>query len=172
MDSSNKYMSQIPFRTGFGYDVHRLSDGYELWLGGVKVPYEQGLEGHSDADVLLHSVWDALLGAASLGDIWVHFPPSDMAYKGIDSKILLSRSCALVREAGYEIGNIDATIAAEAPKINPHIPQMRRVMAEVMGIPETAISLKATTTERLGFVGHREGMEAYATALIAVKGAF
>ena len=172
MDSSNKYMSQIPFRTGFGYDVHRLSDGYELWLGGVKVPYEQGLEGHSDADVLLHAVCDALLGAAALGDIGVHFPPSDMAYKGIDSKILLSRSCTLVRKAGYEIGNIDATIAAEAPKINPHIPQMRRVMAEVMGISETAISLKATTTERLGFVGHREGMEAYATALIAVKGAF
>ena len=102
----------------------------------------------------------------------MHFPPSDMAYTGIDSKILLSRSCALVREAGYEIGNIDATIAAEAPKINPYIPQMRRVMSEVMDIPETAISLKATTTERLGFVGHREGMEAYATALIAIKGAF
>ena len=101
------YMPQIPFRTGFGYDVHRLSNGYELWLGGVKIPFEQGLEGHSDADVLLHAICDALLGAAALGDIGVHFPPSDMAYKGIDSKILLSRSCALVREAGYEIGNID-----------------------------------------------------------------
>ena len=165
-------MPQIPFRTGFGYDVHRLSDGYELWLGGVKIPFEQGLEGHSDADVLLHAVCDALLGAAALGDIGVHFPPSDMAYKGIDSKILLSRSCALVREAGYEIGNIDATVAAEAPKINPHIPEMRRVMAEVMGIPESAISLKATTAERMGFVGRREGREAFATALIAVKGAF
>ena len=131
---------------GFGYDVHRLSDGYELWLGGVKIPFEQGLEGHSDADVLLHAVCDALLGAAALGDIGVHFPPSDMAYKGIDSKILLSRSCTLVREAGYEIGNIDATVAAEAPKINPHIPEMRRVMAEVMGIPESAISLKAPLT--------------------------
>jgi len=166
------YMPQIPFRTGFGYDVHRLSDGYELWLGGVKIPFEQGLEGHSDADVLLHAVCDALLGAAALGDIGVHFPPSDMAYKGIDSKILLNRSCALVREAGYEIGNIDATVAAEAPKINPHIPEMRRVMAEVMGIPESAISLKATTAERMGFVGRREGMEAFATALIAIKGAF
>ena len=165
-------MPQIPFRTGFGYDVHRLSDGYELWLGGVKIHFEQGLEGHSDADVLLHAVCDALLGAAALGDIGVHFPPSDMAYKGIESKILLSRSCALVREAGYEIGNIDATVAAEAPKINPHIPEMRRVMAEVMGIPESAISLKATTAERMGFVGRREGMEAFATALIAVKGAF
>ena len=165
-------MPQIPFRTGFGYDVHRLSDGYELWLGGVKIPFEQGLEGHSDADVLLHAVCDALLGAAALGDIGVHFPPSDMAYKGIDSKILLSRSCALVREAGYEIGNIDATVAAEAPKINPHIPEMRRVMSEVMGIPESAISLKATTAERMGFVGRREGIAAFATALIAVKGAF
>ena len=165
-------MPQIPFRTGFGYDVHRLSNGYELWLGGVKIPFEQGLEGHSDADVLLHAICDALLGAAALGDIGVHFPPSDMAYKGIDSKILLSRSCALVREAGYEIGNIDATVAAEAPKINPHIPEMRRVMAEVMGIPESAISLKSTTPERMGFVGRREGMEAFATALIAVKGAF
>ena len=106
MDSSNKYMSQIPFRTGFGYDVHRLSDGYELWLGGVKVPYEQGLEGHSDADVLLHAVCDALLGAAALGDIGVHFPPSDMAYKGIDSKILLSRSCTLVRKQQKHLRSI------------------------------------------------------------------
>ena len=132
-------MRQIPFRTGFGYDVHRLSDGYELWLGGIKIPYEQGLEGHSDADVLLHAVCDALLGAAALGDIGVHFPPTDMAFKGIDSKILLERTCQLIREAGYEIGNIDATVAAEAPKLNPHIPEMRRVMAEVMGIPVSAI---------------------------------
>ena len=137
-------MRQIPFRTGFGYDVHRLSDGYELWLGGIKIPYEQGLEGHSDADVLLHAVCDALL---------------------------LERTCQLIREAGYEIGNIDATVAAEAPKLNPHIPEMRRVMAEVMGIPVSAISLKATTSERMGFVGHREGMAAYATALIAYASA-
>ena len=154
-------MRQIPFRTGFGYDVHRLSDGYELWLGGIKIPYEQGLEGHSDA----------LLGAAALGDIGVHFPPTDMAFKGIDSKILLERTCQLIREAGYEIGNIDATVAAEAPKLNPYIPEMRRVMAEVMGIPVSAISLKATTSERMGFVGHREGMAAYATALIAYASA-
>ena len=137
----------------------------------MKIPHELGLEGHSDADVLLHAVCDALLGAAALGDIGVHFPPTDMAFKGIDSKILLERTCQLIREAGYEIGNIDATVAAEAPKLNPHIPEMRRVMAEVMGIPVSAISLKATTSERMGFVGHREGMAAYATALIAYASA-
>ena len=160
---------KIPFRTGFGYDVHRLEPGYDLWLGGIKIPHELGLEGHSDADVLLHAVCDALLGAAALGDIGVHFPPSDMQYKGIDSKILLQRVCQLVREAGYELGNIDATIAAEAPKINPHIPQMRQVMADIMGLEVGAISLKATTSERMGFVGRSEGMAAYATASIALR---
>ena len=160
---------QIPYRIGFGYDVHRLEEGYDLWLGGIKIPYEKGLAGHSDADVLLHAVCDALLGAAALGDIGVHFPPTDMAYKGIDSKILLKKTCELIRQAGYEIGNIDATIAAEAPKINPHIPQMKMIMAEVMGLTSGEISIKATTTERLGFVGHLEGMEAYATALIAKR---
>ena len=160
---------QIPYRIGFGYDVHRLEEGYDLWLGGIKIPYEKGLAGHSDADVLLHAVCDALLGAAALGDIGVHFPPTDMAYKGIDSKILLKKTCELIRQAGYEIGNIDATIAAEAPKINPHIPQMKAVMAEVMGLTSGEISIKATTTEQLGFVGHREGMEAYATALIVKR---
>lgn len=160
---------QIPYRIGFGYDVHRLEEGYDLWLGGIKIPYEKGLAGHSDADVLLHAVCDALLGAAALGDIGVHFPPTDMAYKGIDSKILLKKTCELIRQAGYEIGNIDATIAAEAPKINPHIPQMKAVMAEVMGLTSGEISIKATTTERLGFVGHHEGMEAYATALIVKR---
>ena len=157
---------KIPYRIGFGYDVHRLESGYDLWLGGVKIPHELGLEGHSDADVLLHAVCDALLGAAALGDIGVHFPPTDMAYKGIDSKVLLGRVCELLRKEGYEIGNIDATIAAEAPKLNPHIPTMRLVLAEVMGVEVGAISIKGSTTERLGFVGHREGMEAYATALI------
>ena len=160
---------QIPYRIGFGYDVHRLEEGYDLWLGGIKIPYEKGLAGHSDADVLLHAVCDALLGAAALGDIGVHFPPTDMAYKGIDSKILLKKTCELIRQAGYEIGNIDATIAAEAPKINPHIPQMKMIMAEVMGLTSGEISIKATTTERLGFVGHLEGMEAYATALIVKR---
>lgn len=156
----------IPYRVGFGFDVHRLEAGYPLWLGGIKLEHHVGLEGHSDADVLLHSVCDALLGAAALGDIGVHFPPSDMSYKGIDSKILLREVCALVRAEGYEIGNIDATIAAEAPKLNPHIPSMRSCMAEVMGLDVQQISIKATTTERLGFTGREEGMSAYVVALI------
>lgn len=141
---------KLPYRIGFGYDVHRLEAGYPLWLGGIQIEHSVGLEGHSDADVVLHTVCDALLGAAALGDIGVHFPPSDMQYKGIDSKILLERTCQLIRDQGYEIGNIDVTIAAEAPKLNPHIPQMRTTMARVMDIEEGQISLKATTTERLG----------------------
>lgn len=158
--------NKIPFRTGFGFDVHRLEEGYELWLGGIRLEHSLGLEGHSDADVLLHAVSDALLGALALGDIGVHFPPTDMRYKGIDSKILLREVCALVRAKGYEIGNIDATVAAERPKLNPHIPAMRACMAEVMEITEEQISLKATTTEHLGFTGREEGMSAYATALV------
>lgn len=157
---------KLPYRIGFGFDVHRLEAGYPLWLGGIKLEHHLGLEGHSDADVLLHSVCDALLGAAALGDIGVHFPPTDMKYKGIDSKVLLREVCALVRQTGYEIGNIDATIAAEAPKLNPHIPQMRQTMAEVMGIEVSQISVKATTTERLGFTGRQEGMSTYVVALI------
>lgn len=157
---------KVPFRTGFGFDVHRLSEGYPLWLGGVRLEHSRGLEGHSDADVALHAVCDALLGALALGDIGVHFPPSDTKYKGIDSKVLLKEVCALVRSKGYEIGNVDVTIAAEAPKINPHVPLMIETMAEVMGVEENQISLKATTTERLGFTGREEGMSAYATALV------
>lgn len=157
---------KLPYRIGFGYDVHRLESGYPLWLGGIQIEHSVGLEGHSDADVVLHTVCDALLGAAALGDIGVHFPPTDMQYKGIDSKILLERTCQLVRAQGYEIGNIDVTIAAEAPKLNPHIPKMRTTMARVMNIEEEQISLKATTTERLGFTGRQEGMAAYAVALI------
>lgn len=157
---------KIPYRTGFGFDVHRLEPGYDLWLGGIKLEHPLGLEGHSDADVLLHAVSDALLGAVALGDIGVHFPPTDMKYKGVDSKLLLEKVCSLVRSAGYEIGNIDATIAAEAPKLNPHVPEMRRVMARVMGIEEQQISIKATTTERLGFTGRQEGISAYASALV------
>lgn len=159
-------MRKLPFRTGFGFDVHRLAEGYDLFLGGIKVPHELGLEGHSDADVVLHAVCDALLGALALGDIGVHFPPTDMRYKGIDSKILLKEVCDLVRSKGYEVGNIDVTIAAEAPKLNPHIPEMRRCMAEVMQLDIEQISLKATTTERLGFTGRKEGISAYATALV------
>ena len=157
---------KVPFRTGFGFDVHRLSEGYPLWLGGVRLEHSRGLEGHSDADVALHAVCDALLGALALGDIGVHFPPSDMKYKGIDSKVLLKEVCDLVRSKGYEIGNVDVTIAADAPKINPHVPLMIATMAEVMGVEENQISLKATTTERLGFTGREEGMSAYATALV------
>lgn len=160
---------KLPYRIGFGYDVHRLSAGYPLWLGGIQLEHSVGLEGHSDADVILHTVCDALLGAAALGDIGVHFPPSDMKYKGIDSKILLREVCALIDQAGYSIGNIDVTIAAEAPKLNPHIPRMRTCMAEVMNVSENQISLKATTTERLGFTGRQEGMAAYAVALILAK---
>lgn len=162
-------MIKLPYRVGFGFDVHRLEEGYPLWLGGILLEHEKGLEGHSDADVLLHSICDALLGAAALGDIGVHFPPTDMQYKGIDSKVLLRRVCELLDAEGYAVGNIDATIAAERPKLNPHIPQMRACIAEVMGIEVSQISIKATTTERLGFTGRQEGMSAYVVALILPK---
>lgn len=155
-----------PFRIGFGFDVHRLSEGYPLWMGGVRLEHSKGLEGHSDADVLVHAICDALLGAAALRDIGYHFPPSDPQYKGIDSKILLARAMELVRSQGYELGNIDATIAAEQPKLNPHIPDMQRVLAEVIQVEVSDISLKATTTEKLGFTGREEGISAYAVALL------
>lgn len=162
-------MNKLPYRVGFGFDVHRLEEGYPLWLGGIRLEHDRGLEGHSDADVLLHSICDALLGAVALGDIGVHFPPTDMQYKGIDSKILLSEVCALLDTEGYVVGNIDATIAAEYPKLNPHIPQMRAKVAEVMGLEVEQISIKATTTERLGFTGRQEGMSAYVVALVMPK---
>ena len=155
-----------PFRIGFGFDVHLLSEGYPLWMGGVRLEHSKGLEGHSDADVLIHAICDALLGAAALRDIGYHFPPSDPQYKGIDSKILLARVMELVRSQGYELGNIDATIAAEQPKLNPHIPDMQRVLAEVIQVEVSDISLKATTTEKLGFTGREEGISAYAVALL------
>ena len=155
-----------PFRIGFGFDVHRLSEGYPLWMGGVRLEHSKGLEGHSDADVLIHAICDALLGAAALRDIGYHFPPSDPQYKGIDSKILLARVMELVRSQGYELGNIDATIAAEQPKLNPHIPDMQRVLAEVIQVEVSDISLKATPTEKLGFTGREEGISAYAVALL------
>lgn len=155
-----------PFRIGFGFDVHRLSEGYPLWMGGVRLEHSKGLEGHSDADVLIHAICDALLGAAALRDIGYHFPPSDPQYKGIDSKILLARVMELVRSQGYELGNIDATIAAEQPKLDPHIPDMQRVLAEVIQVEVSDISLKATTTEKLGFTGREEGISAYAVALL------
>lgn len=153
-------------RVGFGYDVHRLADNRELWLGGVKIEHTQGLLGHSDADVLIHAVCDALLGAANLRDIGFHFPDTAGEYKNIDSKILLKKTLDVIREKGYSIGNIDATICAERPKINPHIPQMQKIMAEILEIPVDDISIKATTSEKMGFVGREEGFAAYAVALI------
>ncbi len=156
-------------RIGFGYDIHALAEGRELWLGGIRIEHRVGLLGHSDADVLIHAVCDALLGAANMRDIGYHFPDHAGEYKDIDSKILLRRTMALLRDAGYELGNIDATIAAEQPKLNPHIPAMQQTMAEVMGVSPDALSIKATTSEKLGFVGRREGIAAYAVALITRK---
>ena len=154
-------------RVGFGYDVHQLSPDRELWLGGICIPSEMGLEGHSDADVLIHALCDAILGAANLRDIGYHFPPvKGNEFEGIDSKILLKKTMALLREKGYEFGNCDCTICAEKPKINPHIPAMQVCLAEVMGVDPDVISIKATTTEHLGFVGRQEGMAAFATVLI------
>lgn len=153
-------------RIGFGYDVHAFAEGRQLWLGGVRIEHDAGLLGHSDADVLIHAVCDALLGAANMRDIGYHFPDNAGEYKDIDSKILLRRTMELVRGAGYELGNIDATIAAEQPKLNPHIPAMQQTMAEVMQVSPDAISIKATTSEKLGFVGRREGIAASAVVLI------
>jgi len=156
-------------RIGFGYDVHKLAEGRELRLGGVKIDYRCGLLGHSDADVLIHAICDALLGAANMRDIGFHFPDTSEKYKNIDSKILLRKTMSLLRAAGYELANIDATIAAEQPKLNPYIPGMQAVLAEAMGVPAADISIKATTTEQLGFTGRREGIAAYAVALIDKK---
>ena len=156
----------MKFRTGFGYDVHRLTTERELWLGGVLLPHSLGLLGHSDADVLIHAICDALLGAANMRDIGHHFPDTGAEYKNIDSKILLARTMELIREKGYELGNIDATVCAERPKINPHIPAMKACMAAVMQVDEDDISIKATTSEKMGFVGREEGMAAYAVVLI------
>lgn len=157
----------MKIRVGFGYDVHALTAGRELWLGGIKIEHSLGLQGHSDADVLIHAVCDALLGAANLRDIGYHFPDTAGEYKNIDSKILLRDTVKLIRDKGYEIGNIDATVCAEQPKLNPYIPAMQQTLAAVMGIDPDDVSIKATTTEKLGFTGRQEGMAAYATVLIA-----
>lgn len=154
------------FRIGFGYDVHQLQSGYEFWLGGIQLAHETGAVGHSDADVLIHVICDALLGAANMRDIGYHFSDTDPKFKGIDSKILLRKVLVLLREAGYEIGNIDTTICLQRPKVNPYIPAMKKCLAEVMDLSESAISIKATTTEKLGFVGREEGISAYCVALI------
>lgn len=153
-------------RIGTGYDVHRLVAGRKLILGGVEIPYEKGLLGHSDADVLVHAVMDALLGAAALGDIGGHFPDSDPRYEGADSLTLLREVCRILREAGFEPGNVDATIVAQAPKLAPHIPAMRRNIAAAMGLDTSCVSVKATTEERLGFTGEGLGIAAQAAALI------
>ena len=153
-------------RVGFGYDVHALVPERDLWLGGVKIEHTMGLQGHSDADVLIHAICDALLGGANMRDIGYHFPDTAGEYKDIDSKILLFDTMELLRDAGYTLGNIDATVAAERPKLNPHIPEMKRVMADVLQVDVEDISIKATTTEKLGFTGRQEGIAAYATVLI------
>ncbi|WP_439487557.1 2-C-methyl-D-erythritol 2,4-cyclodiphosphate synthase [Algoriphagus sp.] len=154
------------FRIGFGYDVHQLKEGHDFWLGGIKLENDKGAVGHSDADVLIHVICDALLGAANLRDIGYHFSDQDPKFKGIDSKILLAEVLVLLRDAGYEVGNLDTTICLQLPKVNPHIPTMKKCLAEVMKVSENDISIKATTTEKLGFVGRQEGISAYCAALI------
>lgn len=156
----------MKIRTGIGYDVHQLAEGYDLWLGGIRIPHHLGSVGHSDADVLLHVICDALLGAANLGDIGYHFPDTDPAYKGIDSKRLLSSVMKLITDQAWEVQNVDSVLILQAPKINPHIPEMKRTIASVMHLEEEQISIKATTTEHLGFVGREEGVAALATVLI------
>lgn len=156
----------MKIRVGFGYDVHALVPDRELWMGGIRIEHTLGLLGHSDADVLIHAICDALLGAANMRDIGYHFPDTAGEYKNIDSKILLRDTMKLLRDAGYELSNIDATVAAERPKLNPHIPAMKQTLAAVMQVDEEDISIKATTTEKLGFTGRQEGIAAYATVLI------
>ena len=156
----------MKIRIGFGYDVHPLMEGVDLWLGGVKIEHDKGCAGHSDADVLIHAICDALLGAANLRDIGFHFPNTDPRYKGADSKKLLKEVTELLQAKGYTIGNVDATLALENPKINPHIPAMQKILGQTMGIPEEDISIKATTNEKLGYVGREQGVNAFAVALI------
>lgn len=157
----------MDMRIGFGFDVHQLAEREEFWLGGILVPHEKGAVGHSDADVLLHAICDAMLGALALGDIGTHFPDTSDDYKGIDSKILLKRTYTLIKEQGYVIGNIDSTIALQRPKVKPHIPEMRNTIADVLGIPVERVAVKATTTEKLGYVGNETGVNAYAVVLLS-----
>jgi len=158
----------MSFRIGFGYDVHDLESGPELIIGGLSIPHNKKAVGHSDADVLIHAICDALLGAAGLGDIGQHFPNTSSKFKNIDSKILLKRVVDLITAEGFAIGNIDSTICLEKPKLAPHIPKMKEVLAKVMSIKLTDISIKATTTEKLGFIGREEGVAAYAVTLLEV----
>ncbi len=153
-------------RVGYGYDVHALAEGVDFWLGGIKIPHTHGAYGHSDADVLIHAICDALLGAANMRDIGFHFSDTDPTYKDIDSKVLLKEVIKLLEEKGFKVGNIDSTVCLQQPKINPHISEMQKCLAEVIVIPEEDISIKATTTEKLGFVGKTEGVVAHAVVLI------
>ena len=156
----------IPFRTGFGYDVHQFAENRKLIIGGVEIPFHKGLLGHSDADVLLHAITDAMLGALALGDLGKHFPDTDNRYKNADSKIFLSETYKMIVEQGYKIGNIDATVVIEKPKLVPHISQIRNVIAGLLTCSEEQISVKATTSEKMGFVGNEEGVKAYANILL------
>ena len=159
----------MKIRVGFGFDVHQLVEGRDLWLGGVKLQHTKGLLGHSDADVLIHAICDALLGAANMRDIGYHFPDNAPEYKNIDSKLFLKRVVELISTKGYRVGNIDATVCAEQPKLNPHIPVMQQVLAALMGVEVDDVSIKATTTEKLVFTGREEGISAYANVLIEKK---
>ena len=154
------------YRIGQGVDFHQLVTGRDLWLGGVKIPHDKGAKGHSDADVILHAICDALLGALSLGDIGTQFPDTSAEFKNIDSKILLQRSYDLIRAKGYSVVNVDATLCLEKPKIKPYVPEMQRVIAAILELGDDAVSIKATTTEKMGFVGREEGVVAYASALL------
>ena len=156
----------MDIRVGFGFDVHQLKTEYDLWLGGIKVPHELGAVGHSDADVLLHAICDAILGAANLRDIGYHFADTDPKYKGIDSRILLAESFKLVKEKGYLIGNIDSTVLLENPKVNPHIEEMQAVIADLLEVDIDAVSIKATRGEKMGYIGEGKGIQAYCNALI------
>ena len=158
-------------RIGFGFDVHQLKEGYDLWLGGVKIPAVKGAVGHSDADVLLHAISDAVLGALALGDIGKHFPDTDQSIKGIDSKLILAKAIELAAEKGYMVGNIDSTLCLEKPKIMPHIGSMQQSIAKVCGIDTDDVSVKATTNEKMGFIGREEGVTAYAVVLLKRIGA-
>ena len=160
----------MSYRIGSGVDFHKLTEGRDLWIGGLKIPHHKGALGHSDADVLLHAICDALLGATCLGDIGVHFPDTDPSYKNIDSKILLQRTIELVRKKGYSVVNIDTTLCLQAPRIKEYVPQMQITIASIAGITVEDISIKATTTERMGFVGREEGLIAYATVLVKKTG--
>ena len=156
----------MKIKVGFGYDVHQLKEGADFWLGGIKIEHDKGAIGHSDADVLIHAICDALLGAANMRDIGLHFPPTDNQYKGIDSKVLLRKVMSIIETRGFGVGNIDATIALQEPKLSPYMDKIRKTLSETMEIEEEDISIKATTTERLGFEGREEGVSAYVVVLL------